>query len=119
VQKAKLHRPLQLAAAACDAQALEQQQVVPQRPHSTTATQPRQTRALPQKLEARAEEVVRGMAAGAKRTYSLGGTMKFELPTQEVTLSTVRGSCAPRRRLPAASTPPPPRPPGSSASLRG
>ncbi len=45
---------------------------------------------VPPGSEAQAERVVLSMAPGARLTYSLGGTMKYELPTKEVTLSKVR-----------------------------
>ena len=41
---------------------------------------------------AAAEALVMGMAPSARRTYALGGTLKYELPIDEVTLSKVRDS---------------------------
>lgn len=42
-----------------------------------------------QEVEA-ADRLVRQLSPGARRTYALGGTQKYELPTTEVTLSQVR-----------------------------
>ena len=49
----------------------------------TITTPPQQ-----QELEA-ADQLVRRLAPGARRTYALGGTQKYELPTAEVSLSQV------------------------------
>ena len=45
--------------------------------------------AKPAELHA-ADELVRTMSPSARQTYALGGTQKYELPTSEVSLSTVR-----------------------------
>ncbi len=39
-----------------------------------------------------ADALVRSLSPGARRTYALGGTQKYELPTSEVSLSQVRRS---------------------------
>jgi hypothetical protein len=43
----------------------------------------------PEEQEARVQEFVGSMCARARCTYALAGTYKFELPTADVTLSTV------------------------------
>ena len=43
----------------------------------------------PAELQA-ADELVTSMSPSARRTYALGGTQKYELPTSEVSLSMVR-----------------------------
>ena len=42
-----------------------------------------------QEVEA-ADRLVRQLSPGARKTYALGGTQKYELPTSEVSLSQVR-----------------------------
>ncbi len=40
-----------------------------------------------------ADTLVTAMAPSARRTYAVGGTQKYELPTSEVTLSQVGTMC--------------------------
>jgi hypothetical protein len=44
---------------------------------------------VPVNFEDAALAVVQGMSPSAQLTYSVGGTLKFELPTSEVSLSQV------------------------------
>ena len=50
--------------------------------------------AVPVEQEAAAHSFVLAMAPGARLTYSVGGTLKYELPTTEVSLSRVFGAMA-------------------------
>lgn len=42
------------------------------------------TISVPAEREAEARALVAGMAPGAQLTYSVGGTLKYELPTEQV-----------------------------------
>lgn len=47
---------------------------------------------VPASQEAAAQAFVRRMSPTARLTYSVGGTLKFELPTSEVSLAAVFGA---------------------------
>ncbi len=49
---------------------------------------------VPPAEEQQAEALVRRLSPGARLTYALGGTRKYELPTSEVTLPGERRSCS-------------------------
>lgn len=64
---------------------------------------------LPQQSELdAADQLVRRLSPGARRTYALGGTQKYELPTSEVSLSQVNE--LPRRHSPLRTIPAIPHP---------
>ncbi len=43
---------------------------------------------VPSEQESAARSLVLGMSPNARLTYSVGGTLKFELPTSEVSMTT-------------------------------
>jgi hypothetical protein len=49
---------------------------------------------VPSSQEAAAQSFVRAMSPTSRLTYSVGGTLKFELPTSEVSLAAVFGAMA-------------------------